>query len=159
MRVYRIAKKRFVSDLSGEGARLYGGRWNRKGSSLLYTSESRALAIVEFLVHLSPSIVPKDVCLAEIEVPNAAKIRQVEIEGLPRDWASYPAPMALCEMTEEWIRRGRELLLRVPSAVVRDEWNFLVNPGHPSFEGVKIVSIQEHVLDPRLLKKKDASRA
>ncbi len=75
MKVFRIAKKEFIADLSGEGARLYGGRWNKKGSSVLYTSESRSLATVEYLVHLPMSIMASDVCIAEIDIPNISSIK------------------------------------------------------------------------------------
>lgn len=152
MKVYRIARKQFISDLSGEGARIYGGRWNKKGSGVLYTSESRSLATVEYLVHLSWAVLPPDLCIAEIDIPDAPGYHTIDIAGLPRNWMSYPAPPELQEIGEAWKKAGKELLLRVPSVVVKNEWNCLVNPGHPSFGRIYISSIDEYFLDPRLAK-------
>jgi len=153
MTVFRIAKKKFISDLSGEGARLYGGRWNQKGSSVLYTSESRSLATVEYLVHLPISVLPSDVCIAEIEIQEIASTQTVEIADLPKYWMNYPAPMELMEIGEEWKRIGTSLVLKVPSVVVKNEWNYLINPIHPSFQNVKVVSIEEYIFDQRLMRK------
>jgi len=152
MKIFRIAKKEFIRDISGEGARLYGGRWNRKGSSVLYTSESRSLATVEYLVHLPMSISPKDVCIAEIEIEGTFETKTMEIGDLPENWMNYPAPHALTEIGEEWKKRGSELVMRVPSVVVRNEWNYLLNPSHTDFKNVRVLSVEEYVFDVRLLR-------
>lgn len=152
--MFRIAKQQFIGDLSGEGARLYGGRWNKKGSSVLYASESRSLATVEYLVHLPISILPHDVCIAEIDVPNAKSIQTIEIKDLPTHWMNYPAPIELADIGEAWKKTTGSLLLKVPSVVVKNEWNYLINPNHPLFQHVKIRSIEEYVFDQRLLRRK-----
>ncbi len=151
MRVYRIAKERYIHDLTGDGARRYGGRWNRKGTPVLYTSESRALATVEYLVHLPMSIVPADMVIAEIAVPDTIDDDQINPDDLPVSWADSPAPMALAELGEEWIKAGKTLLLRAPSAVVKGEWNRLINPQHRLIERVHIVSVEPYQFDDRLI--------
>lgn len=152
MKVYRIAKERYIKDLSGEGARSYGGRWNRKGTSVLYTAENRSLATVEYLVHLPIALVPEDTYIAELTIPDQIEYEQINIGDLPRQWAVYPAPLALADIGEAWIRRGETLLLKVPSSVVRGEWNVLINPQHRLFEKVELTSVEPYSFDERLLK-------
>lgn len=152
MKVFRIAKKNYINDLSGEGARLYGGRWNKKGSAVLYTSGSRSLATVEYLVHLPMSIMANDVCIAEIEIPDSGSIQTVEISSLPDLWMSYPSPNDLAEIGDIWKQRSTDLILKVPSAVVKNEWNYLINPEHEDFKTVTINLVEEYVFDNRLLR-------
>ena len=154
MRVFRIAKRKFIEDLSGEGARLFGGRWNKKGTSLLYTSECRSLATVEYLVHLPMSIMANDVCIAEIEIPDTSSISTVDISMLPDLWMSYPSPKEIAEIGDKWKWENSTLLLKVPSAVVKNEWNYLVNTGHHDFPKVRIVTVEEYVFDTRLLRRR-----
>jgi RES domain-containing protein len=148
MQVYRIAKRQFINDLSGEGARRYGGRWNKKGPPVVYTSGSRSLATVEYLVHLPLSVMPLDVCMAELELPGPESMEHVPLEPLPPDWKDLPAPIQLASLGEAWIRAGRSPVLEVPSAVVKDEWNYLLNPRHPLFRSVRIASVEDWQFDP-----------
>ena len=90
MLVYRIAKKDVIKDLSGTGAKLYGGRWNHKGTAVVYTSETRALATVEFLVHVSLSNAPRGLMIATIEIPCNIASEDVPRGSLPRGWRDYP---------------------------------------------------------------------
>ncbi|MDC7127216.1 MAG: RES family NAD+ phosphorylase [Spirochaetales bacterium] len=153
MDVYRIAKKAFVNDLSGEGARLYGGRWNKKGTSLLYTAENRSLATVEYLVHIPLSIVPNDIYIASINLPEKIRIHTVEENELPSNWTEYPSPFQLSQIIEKLIEEKNPLAIRVPSVIVRGEWNILVNPTHQDFNQIKITNIRECFFDKRLLRK------
>jgi RES domain-containing protein len=150
MRVYRIAKQHYIQDLSGEGARLYGGRWNNKGTKILYTAESRSLATVEYLVHVPLQIIPKDVYIAEIDVPDTA-IGIVEVASLEKNWQDYPSPTSIRDIGDKWQKDSKGLLLRVPSAVIKNEWNVLINPEHSQFNEVKIVAIEPYIFDARLL--------
>jgi RES domain-containing protein len=151
MLVYRIAKRQYIYDLSGEGARLYGGRWNRKGTPVVYTSGSRSLATVEYLVHLPQSVMPLDICMAEIEIPDPESGEPVSLDKLPPDWRAFPAPLQLAGIGEAWVRDGLSPVLKVPSAVIKDEWNYLLNPRHPLFRSVRIASVEDWQFDPRLL--------
>ncbi|MBC7474708.1 MAG: RES family NAD+ phosphorylase, partial [Candidatus Sericytochromatia bacterium] len=104
MKLYRIAKEQHIRDLTGTGARLYGGRWNHKGISLLYTSESRSLATLELLVHTSPALIPNDLSILEIEIPDTIKIDNVDINSLPKDWRNYTSPLALADIGSQWVQ-------------------------------------------------------
>ena len=150
MILFRIAKTGFIRDLSGAGPRLYGGRWNPKGISVVYTSESRALAALEFFVHLSRTVIPPSFSLASIEIPDTASIKKITVEELPRYWRSYPAPTKLAALGGAWIRSKESLLLRVPSVIMPPEGNILINPAHPEMIGVRIIKVEPYSPDPRL---------
>lgn len=150
MFVYRIAKKAFIRDLAGTGARLYGGRWNRAGTAILYTAETRSLAALEYLVHVNIQLVPSDLCIAELELPDG-QMETVDISGLPEDWSSFPPPDILADITGKWKQDGRTLSLRVPSAVITGEWNILVNPEHPQAKAVSLSCVEPFLFDSRLL--------
>ncbi|MBU1221034.1 RES family NAD+ phosphorylase [Myxococcota bacterium] len=152
MKVYRIAKNQYIHDLSGEGARLYGGRWNRPGQRVLYTAQSRALAALECLVHLPLHFLPPDMSIAEIELPSGAVLQSVNPAELAGDWNTFPPPGFLADITGKWLSDGANLGLIVPSAVVSGESNCLINPAHPQFELIKITEIAPFNFDSRLLR-------
>lgn len=155
MIVYRIAKTKFIHDLSGVGARITGGRWSRKGIGVIYTSESRALATVEYLVHVPLSYVPPGLSIASLEIPdNISNMKEIQKDNLPTNWRDYPAPQELANVGTKWVLSNETLLLRVPSAVVEEEYNILINPLHPDMNQVKILSIKKYRFDNRLLQKK-----
>lgn len=150
MEVFRIAKRKWINELSGEGARLNGGRWNKTGSNVVYTSENRALAALEYLVGLPVDIVPDDVAIAEIMIPDEIEFARIPINILPAGWFTYPAPPALADIGEDWLTQKVDLLLGVPSAVVSGEWNILINPNHGDFSHVVLKTIEPYRFDPRL---------
>lgn len=152
MHVYRITTTRYSRDLSGTGARLYGGRWNPKGISVVYTAESRALATVEYLVHVPLSLVPRDLSLVTLHLPEAIPWTTVALVDLPANWRDYPAPSALADLGAHWAFAQETLALRVPSAVVAQEYNVLLNPLHPDMAQVTIVQVDPYQFDPRLLR-------
>ena len=119
IRLLPIAKTRYIDDLSGAGARVNGGRWTRVGVGLLYTSPSRALATVDYLVHVPLARVPKNLSIATIAVPDDAPAEAITEEMLPNNWRQHPAPVELEEIGTRWTEERRSLLLRVPSAVVK----------------------------------------
>lgn len=154
MIVYRIAKTKYANDLSGTGARLYGGRWNHKGISIVYTSESRSLAILEFLAHATQSVVPEDTSMISIEIAPGIAPQQLKPTYLPNNWKTYPAPLKLMDIGTKWALSGETLLLRAPSVVVEHEYNILINCAHPDIQRVKISNIEKFALDERLFNKK-----
>ena len=149
MLVYRIASKAHINDLTGTGDRLYGGRWNHKGTSVIYTSESRALATTEYLVHVPIAMVPANLHIAAIEIPAETSVTSIEVETLPPDWRQYPAPASLATIGSQWAQGNQSLLLRVPSVVVRGDFNVLINPAHPEFSQVEIIALEPYELDKR----------
>ena len=152
MIVYRLSKGKYYNDLSGKGAEIYGGRWNSKGVALLYTSESRALAFAEVAVHIPAGILPKDYYLISIAFPDTAEIQEVSTDSLPSDWRSNPHSDSTQKIGDAFVREGKYLALKVPSAVVPGDYNFLVNPSHKLFSEVKITGTELFEFDSRLFK-------
>ncbi len=151
MKVYRIAKEKYINDLSGTGARLYGGRWNNKGIGIIYTSETRALATVEYLVHAALAMIPTDLCIATLEIPDSITAKEILIPDLPANWRICPAPFELARIGNNWALGNETLLLRVPSVVVEHEFNILINPAHPDIKYVIISHIENYRFDNRLV--------
>jgi len=152
MLLFRIAKGIYVHDLTGSGARLYGGRWNHRGVPLIYTSESRSLATVEYLVHLALPEAPTDLWMATLEVPDGIAPEELDASSLPKNWRESPAPVALADLGTEWARSRSSLLLRVPSAVVEHEHNILINPAHDEMPRLKLANVEPCKLDDRLVR-------
>jgi RES domain-containing protein len=148
--VYRIAKPQYIYDLTGMGARLYGGRWNPREIGIVYTAESRALATVEYLVHVPLSLVPRDLSTATLHIPDGITSKTIATGDLPANWRDYPAPPALADLGMQWALSRETLLLRVPSAVVEHEWNVLINPLHSDMPEVTIAPVEPYHFDPRL---------
>ena len=151
MKLYRLALSRYISDLTGTGARLYGGRWNDRGTPVIYTSESRALAALEYLVHTPLALIPDDLALMELGVPDDAEITEVDAVKLPPDWRTYPPTGATVVIGEGWAHSGETLLLKVPSAVVTGEFNYLINPAHPGFSRIVPGKPEPFGFDARLI--------
>lgn len=137
--------------LDGEGARLHGGRWNSEGVAVVYASSTLALAALEYLVHVDIEDVPEDLVAMAVRVPDDAGETVVAAERLPADWNRIPDHPACARIGDEWVRGGAALLLRVPSAVVPEESNLLINPGHPRSRDVVVASVRRFGFDPRLL--------
>ena len=152
MFLYRISKNAYIRDLTGAGARLYGGRWNHRGVPLIYTSESRSLATVEYLVHLSLPEAPRDLSMATLEVPDDIAPEPLGLSLLPRNWRESPAPVKLADLGTEWARSRTSLLLRVPSAVIEHEHNMLINPAHDGMYRVELVKVEPYQFDERLMR-------
>ena len=138
MLAWRICKASHAEEpLSGEGARLFGGRWNLKGTPLVYTAGSQSLATLECLVHLELSELPKDYRVIGIELPDGLARRTLLPENLPTDWQAVPGPESLKRLGTDWIRTGQEAILLVPSVIIPDEWDILLNPAHPDAAAFK----------------------
>jgi RES domain-containing protein len=150
MIVFRISKNPYAHDLSGRGAEKAGGRWNSRGIPVLYTSQSRALATLELVVHMSFGYLPKDFKLTSIELSEDYGLREIAEKDLPEDWKQYPFSTVTQKIGNEWIRQVDALILKVPSVVVQEEFNYLVNPLHPDFKYVKIKEVKAFEFDLRL---------
>ncbi|KAA3437978.1 RES family NAD+ phosphorylase [Rufibacter hautae] len=153
MIVFRLSKGLYKNDLSGRGAELAGGRWNSKGTALLYTCESRALCTTEIAVHTPLGIVPADYWLITLEVPDDLPLSEVPAQELPPDWKSFPHPNATQLIGDAFVRESRYVGLKVPSAVVHGDHNYLFNPGHPAFSQVKLLNSEPFPFDERLFVK------
>lgn len=148
MRVFRITAPAYVDRaLSGEGAARYPGRWNSAGTRVVYTASSASLAMLEMLVHVERRMVPVGRRLLTFEVPDDAI---ADLARRPRGWDRLPYTEEVRRAGDAWVRGGRSLALRVPSAVVRDEFNVLLNPAHPRIAEVRRVADTPLALDGRL---------
>ncbi len=147
-----MALAKHARDLSGKGARLTGGRWNAKGTALIYTSESRSLAAMEYLVHVSLANIPTQIMIVSIGIPDSSIPKQIDPSDLPGDWARNPAPFLLADIGTRWVSSVESLLLRVPSAVIMHEFNILINPTHPDMKFVDILEVESFTYDERLHK-------
>jgi len=150
MITFRITKVQYAHDLSGRGAEKAGGRWNSKGVPVLYTSQSRALASLELAVHIPFGFLPKDFKLIAIDLPENCGIMEIDHHILPENWKQYPFSTLTQKIGNEWFRQTDALIMRVPSVVVEEEFNFLVNPFHPDFKYVTIAGIKVFEFDLRL---------
>ncbi len=152
MNVYRIAREKYIGDLTGEGAKRYGGRWNQKGTNVLYTSMHESLAALEVLVHVSISSIPKDFKILVLSVPQSATMNEIRVQDLPANWDQYPAPDILAENGTKWAVSKSTLLLKVPSVIIPSEKNILINPAHAQFSTIKQKEIRSFIFDNRLKK-------
>lgn len=153
MIVYRICRAKYADDLNGTGAKIAGGRWNSKGVALLYTSDSRALAMAEVAVHLPYAIVPDDFVVISIELPENCSIEEAIANDLPHDWDDFPINNFTRFVGDDFVRKMECLVLKVPSAVVKGDFNYLINPFHKDFHKVKVVSKEPFIFDGRLFKR------
>lgn len=152
MLVYRLARKKYKIELSGKGAAVTGNRWNSKGVEMIYTASSRALAMAEVAVHLSLATLPNDYVMLEIEIPDNIPQDTVDLDLLPVSWNNFPHPRYTQILGDEFIHEAEFLILKVPSAVVKGDFNYLINPYHPQFSHVRIASYDDFPFDQRLFK-------
>ncbi|MBW8880139.1 MAG: RES family NAD+ phosphorylase [Asticcacaulis sp.] len=154
--VFRIASTSpsyNYDDLTGKGAEMSGGRWNRKGMPVVYTASSVALAALETIVHTDTSAWPLNRYVLEIAIPDAlwAAAEDAEKLGtLPKVWDSQPAPKETLDFGDEWIASRRSLLLIVPSVIVPQEANILINPQHAGAAEIRIIKTTRFVYDSRI---------
>lgn len=130
--VWRIVTHCFAaSAFPGEGARLFGGRWNRKGEPVVYTARSRSLAFLEMLVQDEP--LRANYVLTPAEIPGDMARLKIDSKRLPEYWRILEARETLQEIGSQWLHNGKYCVLEVPSAVIPAELNLLLNPGHRDF--------------------------
>ncbi len=148
---YRLVAPRWAdSAFSGEGARKYGGRWNSPGRPMVYLGGSRALTALELLVHLTtPTSRSKPFRLMEVKIPEEF-IADYPAGILPDDWRDHPPGMHTMEIGDDWLQAGSQLALRVPSTIIPEETNLLLNPLHPKFSKLEVSTGSHFSFDPRL---------
>ncbi|MDB5193215.1 MAG: hypothetical protein JWQ96_2778 [Segetibacter sp.] len=150
MILYRFSHERYSDDLSGTGAKLYGGRWNSIGLPALYTSSNISLSLLEVLVNSTTLTQLKSLVLMRIEIPA---LLQQSVQTLPKLKGDWYYDIEYCKwIGTEFLKESNHLLLQCPSAVVHEEMNYLVNPMHKDFKKVKLLSGKGFVFDERLFK-------
>jgi RES domain-containing protein len=151
--VWRITKQKHAkSAFSGEGARLFGGRWNSPGTAVVYTAQSQSLAVLEVLVHLDSPELLKKYLLFEVVIDSSC-VRELDLSNLPRNWKANPAPARVQAMGDDWVAGGSSAVLRVPSTLVPGESTFLLNPRHPDFCKLRIGKPLPFQFDPRFARR------
>ncbi|WP_439484324.1 RES family NAD+ phosphorylase [Cyclobacterium plantarum] len=153
MRVYRIEREKYLkSTLKGRGAALTDGfRWNSRNTYLVYTSASRALAILEVSVHLDLSEdLPSDRFYVEIDIPDEVKILELKKEDLPDDWDAKPPILETQFIGDDFVKDNEAAVMKVPSCVVPLEFNYLINPNHLDSKWITVVSKNQLTFDKRI---------
>jgi RES domain-containing protein len=154
VRVWRLVRRHRLTDaFAGEGSRLFGGRWNSRGVRIVYTSSSLALAQLEYLVRATIHHPATDVLSISATIPDDVAVESVQRKGLPSNWRQFDPPVdALCHIGDRWVASGSSAVLRVPSAIVPSEDNYLLNPEHQDFVRVAIDKEMDVELDVRLFR-------
>lgn len=151
--VWRLTTaRRAKSAFSGEGARVYGGRWNPKGIPVVYTAQTQALAVLEMMVQ-DQALAARYVMI-QAQIPEGVAIERIDARSLPAGWRSMRHLETLREIGADWARSRRSAVLAVPSAVIPAETNFLLNPLHPESRRIRIGRTVPFRIDPRLFAKR-----
>ena len=153
MKVFRIEREKYLSTtLKGiEAALSEGFRWNSANTNLVYTAESRALATLEIAVHLDlTSDLPTDRFYVELFIPDEIEILDLPLESLPEGWDSKPPLLETQYIGDDFVLQNQALVLRVPSSIIPQEYNYLINPNHPEIKKITIISTEKLVFDHRL---------
>ena len=151
--IWRIEKTKYASEaFSGDGAYLYGGRWNHPGTKAVYASQTLALAALEKFVHLESGAAALDFVYFKITIPAHIRIKPLESASLPSNWHAFQVPKQTMDIGTKWAQKKESALLRVPSTVIPVEYDYLINPLHPDFHHLKISKPQPFYFDPRLWK-------
>jgi len=153
MIVYRLVRAKYKDVLNGAGASRFGARWNSRGTEIIYTAKSRALAMAELLVHLDMKEVPDDYYMLSISIPYKAKIVSIDEADLPDLWnLSFEYRQVTREIGDKFIVENQYVCLEVPSAVVKGDCNILLNPLHKQFTKVRILEAETFPFDRRFFK-------
>ena len=148
MIIYRICNPQFNEDISGTGAKLYGGRWNSKGIAMLYASEHISLSVLEMLVHNRFTDFAIDLSLLHLTFMDTITVKEVKNNKLKTDWVTDFEYTRF--MGDQFIKAGMHAILKVPSAVIKEEHNFIINPFHADFKKIKITQTVSFSTDKRL---------
>src|SRR5215211_7502410 len=149
MMVYRIGRTKHISDLTGEGSRLFGARWNHEGTACLYASESRALAVLEYTVNINIDDIPRALSIATIEIPES-NILALSTGDLPGNWNEVLAPAETKDFGTALLTAVKYPVIRIPSTIIPQEYNYILNPLHPESKKFKIVEAHDFIYDLRI---------
>lgn len=152
MEVYRISKREFAS-IDGIGGMYFSGRWHFAGNRVVYTAEHRSLAAVEYLVHLnSASLLQTDFVISTIYIPDNIDFDILEDSKLHKDWTKFSYLHETQQIGTDFLKGAKSPILRVPSAIISNEYNYLLNPVHSLAVDVKVIDMQDFRFDNRLVK-------
>ncbi len=151
MQMFRLCSTRYqATAFSGMGASLAGGRWNYRGESVVYLGGTLALTALECLVHFSNQTLPDDYVYLTITAPKSIKIETIDPAALPSEWWEEDPPVSTQALGSEWLQSKSSVLLRIPSAIIPTECNYLLNPQHQDFSRLSLAAPIKFRFDPRL---------
>lgn len=151
---YRICKTKYAATcFDGEGAFRFGGRWNSRGTRILYTAGSLSLAALEMLVHLNDQEILLSYSFAVAEFDESLVLPVEEFRALPENWSVSPPPLEIQRIGDEWARAQASVVLKVLTSIVPIEFNYLINVEHPEFFKVNLSKPQTFTFDERLYKR------
>lgn len=149
IRVYRIGLSKYARDLTGEGARLFGGRWNQKSIPCIYTSESRSLCLLEYTVNIHIDEIRRALSITTFEIPEPS-IKIINEPDLPGNWKQTPAPTETKDFGTRLLNNSSYAVFKIPSIVMPQEFNYILNPLHEDSRYFNIVDIADLVYDVRI---------
>ena len=149
MQTFRIGSTRYAGDLTGQGARINGGRWNNIGTPCIYSSASRALALLEYTVNVKIDLIPRALSFTVFEFPDDNEV-SVPVADLPGNWKDVPSPATTKAFGTAMLQANDSLVLKIPSTVIPAEFNYIINPAHANFPLVNILSVTDFVYDMRI---------
>lgn len=151
MELFRITQELYASDLSGNGSYIYGGRWNSEGNYALYTSFSRSLALLETLAHVPAKLLHnKPYLLITLRVPDKELVKKINVKDLPSGWDAIDAPLFTQRIGDRFLHDNNQLLMEVPSVLMPEESNFILNPLFKGMKKVSIIHKRRIVFDNRI---------
>lgn len=152
--VYRICKTKYApTAFDGEGAFRFGGRWNMRGTRIIYTAGSLALAALEMLVHLDDDSMLFKYSFIPAQIPPGLILKIEDFRPLPKDWSASPAPLITQKIGDDWAKSGISAVLEVPTSIIPLEKNYLLNPLHPDYSQIILGTPEVFSFDARLAKK------
>jgi RES domain-containing protein len=151
MQVYRLSDRQYAADLTGKGARLFGGRWNHIGTPCIYTSASRALSVLEFAANVELEFFPSNLSITIYEVPDK-EITILSDDDLPDNWNDLSSPKSTKDFGTNLLMNSKRLCIQVPSVVVSQEFNYLINPACEKIKLIKVIDINMFEFDTRVKK-------
>jgi RES domain-containing protein len=149
MEVYHIGTKKFAHQLTGEGAKLHGGRWNSIGTACIYTAESMSLCVLEYAANVSLHQMPASLTITVYTLPEKSW-QEFSLDKLPPNWQEIPAPAETQEWGSTKLQQTASLALKLPSVIIPSEHNYILNPLHPEFKKVRIKEILPFTFDSRI---------
>ncbi|MEJ0056992.1 MAG: RES family NAD+ phosphorylase [Bacteroidota bacterium] len=149
MQLFRIGHTMHSRDLTGEGARLNGGRWNHPGIACIYSSGTRSLSLLEYTCHVKKHLIPRDLSFVTFEAPEHS-IKHYTIGELPGNWKNQPPAKEPRDFGSKFLTESAFLLYAIPSVVIEEEMNYIINPNHPDSAMIKIMDVKDYAYDLRL---------
>lgn len=150
MEVFKLGKRKYSHDLTGKGAELYGGRWNLVGIPCIYTSGTRSLSFLEYTANVQLDNIPRALTYTIYEIPDS-EIVDCPISTCPGNWADRPPSLLTQQFGTDLLNNDPPpLILRVPSVIISQEFNYIINPKSDKFNLIKILNIEDHVYDIRI---------